>query len=303
MLDPNTTLDKAKTVVVEARRLSLPKLMVLVFGAVTLGGAYFFADAWWKETLKQKATQELARVVVAAVAGATEAANRASHARARGKVDQKDANTQAGKAPAAKEDVSEAKKSVPERRPFEVKSAVNIEEGIVAATFQMVPLAEFDKKVYFPQGQYDMRHAYDQAEFVTAVIGTLRGVYDRYSESEAPAEIIFTGSADGVGRGGMTSIVYEGEFGPINLSAADTTINGTAQQVSIAKGRNVTNAELALLRALSVNAAFDNLYGNERAKIRFESRKFIARESEQTGKDHRFGQITIRFKVVGGVGA
>lgn len=151
-------------------------------------------------------------------------------------------------------------------------------------------------KVNFPSGKYVLRDAYKQAGMIDAIDKFVSGIKSmnlEYSDLELT----------GVFEGGADTFLYDkkigtygGEYGPIFKKGA--LINGQVKDIQIYKGDQITNSYLAFLRAFGVYKAFEGLSSSNALVLTDKGVEFKANEFEKSGRDYRFGKISVRIHKV-----
>ena len=151
-------------------------------------------------------------------------------------------------------------------------------------------------KAFFPLGVHDVRRVVqyenqELLEFMEYLVGFVHlfkaeleemGHYD----FEILAE--YTGSADGVPIK-SSGIRYQGEYG---LVAVDADFMGRDATFYIEKGDLVSNAELALLRAVSLNLTMKSLLGADIETVD----SYTVRTYGTRGSNYRSANVTFRLR-------
>lgn len=149
-------------------------------------------------------------------------------------------------------------------------------------------------KGFFLPGKYniiaiektDGREGVAFADFVMAGVNRMIGRL-REEGIGHQLNVTYYGQADGLPIRGA-GISYRGEYGAIDLPQDQTTVNGRPKRISIAPGQNLSNEELAALRAFSlrdfVQRAQNNLTISER---------FNVSVVDMVGQNQRYAKITI----------
>jgi hypothetical protein len=86
--------------------------------------------------------------------------------------------------------------------------------------------------------------------------------------------------------------IYQNEFGPITLSSDFVSVNGAPSPVNIREKQIVTNAELAVLRAVALRQEI-------RAQMKIDvpiTEQFVATTTTKIGGVHRFAKVELVFR-------
>lgn len=166
--------------------------------------------------------------------------------------------------------------------------------------------AVFSKQLTFGPGRWRAKDHPEYAIIARELAAYVRNLERRYGAERLGTETIFEGGADNTFADAAVpgALCDPQEVGrryamPFPLSRArvtDAVVNGERQKVRFRPGLGMTNAQLAVLRALDLADAYDG----ERAKLGFAaeevSRTIQANTSCSKGKRFRFARITIRMK-------
>lgn len=152
-------------------------------------------------------------------------------------------------------------------------------------------------QVEFPPGDYTLEKAYESSKLVDAVttfVLTMNTIYKQNKLSDSyQFDAQFEGGADKNSSGRKFIGKYNGEYGAIH--AKNVLVNGRNRSISIYPNDRLGNAELAFLRSYSVYIAYRNLAKKLPGDVHTGRVQFIANESDTTGKEYRYGKITVRI--------
>lgn len=150
---------------------------------------------------------------------------------------------------------------------------------------------------FFPLGEYDVlytashdgRKSIAFTELVLSSITKMRGSLDEVG-IKYDLHATFYGNADGAPIKD-SGLLYRGEYGEINLSRDEATLNGVPRAFDIRPSQRMTNDELAAVRAYSLKDFVSRGAGHISIINHYD-----INVSEERGLEYRFAKVTLELR-------
>lgn len=161
------------------------------------------------------------------------------------------------------------------------------DQASVSIDFQIEPNSESPVLLHPPGGYRAVDVMNGNARLTAAFVNWVRLTLNALQQEVAKGATIsatYYGGADGLP---VRALKYRGEYGLVNVVAIH---NGVNYQYHIASGQRINNAELALLRAVSLRH-----YLRANSKVEIKDRGFEIETSTQVGGAARYVRVTIHL--------
>jgi hypothetical protein len=166
-----------------------------------------------------------------------------------------------------------------------VKSDVKQKNDALTVSFY------FEHKVNFPEGDYLPEKAIHNQQFIQAAALFAASLEKVYKGTVVPSTVVFEGSSDTI-LGDKKVGVYQGRFDEID---ENVVINGVKTRIHLKPNSVYTNAELAVLRAISVYTTFKSQLQKYGVNLAQSNIEFIANEHKKYGIENRYGKVIFKI--------